>query len=36
MSRQRVGRAYLALADDAMEAAIAGDEPIEVDYGEEE
>jgi hypothetical protein len=33
---QRVGRAYLALADDAMEAAIAGDELIEVDYGEEE
>jgi len=31
---QRVGRAYLALADDAMEAAIAGDELIEVDYDE--
>jgi hypothetical protein len=33
---QRVGRAYLALAGDAMDAAIAGDELIEVDYGEEE
>ena len=33
---QRVGRAYLALADDAMDAATAGDELIEVDYGEEE
>jgi len=31
---QRVGRAYLALADDAMESAIAGDELIEVDYDE--
>jgi hypothetical protein len=31
---QRVGRAYVALADDAMEAAIAGDELIEVDYDE--
>jgi len=33
---QRVGRAYFALADDAMEAATAGDELIEVEYGEEE
>jgi hypothetical protein len=33
---QRVGRAYLGLDDDAMEAAIAADELMEVSYGEEE
>jgi hypothetical protein len=33
---QRVARVYLALTDDAMEAAVAGDELIEVDYDEEE
>ena len=33
---QRVGRAYLGLDDDGMEAAIATDELMEVSYGEEE
>ena len=33
---QRVGRAYLGLDDDGLEAAIATDELMEVSYGEEE
>jgi hypothetical protein len=33
---QRVGRAYLGLDGDGMEAAIAADELIEVRHGEEE
>ena len=32
---QRVGRAYLGLDDDGLEAAIAADELMEVSYGEE-
>jgi len=33
---QRVGRAYLGLDDEGLEAAIAADELMEVSYGEEE
>ena len=33
---QQVGRAYLALDEDGIEAAIAADELMEVSYGEEE
>lgn len=33
---QRVGRAYLGLDDDDLEAAITADELMEVSYGEEE
>ena len=33
---QRVGRVYLGLDDDGLEAAIAADELMEVSYGEEE
>ena len=32
---QRIGRAYLGLDDEGMEAAIAADELMEVIYGEE-
>jgi hypothetical protein len=32
---QRIGRAYLGLDDERMEAAIAADELMEVIYGEE-
>jgi hypothetical protein len=33
---QRVGRIYLGLDDDGLEAAIAADELTEVSYGEED
>ena len=33
---QRVGRAYLGLDDEGLEAAIAADELMEVSYGEQE
>ncbi len=33
---QRIGRIYLGLNDEGMEAAIAADEVMEVSYGEEE
>ena len=33
---QRVGRVYVRLDDDGLEAAIAADELIEVSHGEEE
>jgi len=33
---RRVGRAYLGLDDERLEAAIAADELMEVRYGEEE
>lgn len=33
---QRVGRAYLGLDDESMEAAIVADELMEVSYGAEE
>lgn len=33
---RRVGRIYLGLDDDGLEAAIAADELMEVSYGEEE
>jgi hypothetical protein len=33
---RRVGRAYLGLDDDGLEAAITADELMEVRYGEEE
>jgi hypothetical protein len=32
---RRIGRVYLALDDDGLEAAIAADELMEVDYDEE-
>lgn len=33
---QRVGRAYLGLDDEGLEAAVAAEELMEVDYDEEE
>jgi hypothetical protein len=32
---RRIGRSYLALDEDGLEAAIAADELVEVSYGEE-
>ena len=32
---RRIGRSYLSLDDDGMEMAIAADEVMEVNYGQE-
>ena len=33
---QRIGRSYLALDDESLDAAIAADELMEVGYGEKD